>query len=137
MRTIRNLVALLAVWLAGCSTSPRQKAGRDPVVAIYHAKLGSEHELEGLLAQMWNTYVKKGMVCSEPHVRVRAHEDSKYDRFIETFVWRGPYVTEYPPETVSALMKKIEALCEPRGSNLAVEFRSVEMFAPRIPESIK
>jgi hypothetical protein len=29
-------------------------------------------------------------MCSEPHVRVRVHEgDSKYDRFLEIFVWRA------------------------------------------------
>src|SRR2546426_13403 len=137
MRTTRNLVGLLAVSLAGCSTSTHRQAERDPVVVIYHVKPGCEQELEGLLARMWDTYVKEGMVCSEPHLRVRAHEDSKHDRFIETFVWRGPCVTEYPPETVKTLMKKMEALCEPRDGQLAVEFRSAEMFAPRIEESIK
>jgi hypothetical protein len=57
-------------------------------------------------------------------------------RIVEVFVWRGPFVMEYPPATVKALMKKIQALCEPRGGPLAVEFRSAEMFAPRIQESI-
>jgi hypothetical protein len=138
MNTIRNLTALLAVSLAGCSTAPHHKPERDPVVVIYHVKLGSEQELESLLARMWDTYMKEGMVCSEPHVRVRVHEgDSKYDRFIEIFVWRGPFVTEYSSETVEALMKKIQALCEPRGGQLAIEFRSAEMFAPRIQESIQ
>src|SRR3954469_3891660 len=131
MGTTRNLIALLALCLAGCSTSSHRQAERDPAVAIYHVRPGCEQELENLLARMWDTYVKEGMVCSEPHVRVRAHEDRKHDRFIETFVWRGPFVTEYPPETVKALMKKIESLCEPRDGQLAVEFRSVQMFAPR------
>jgi hypothetical protein len=137
MRTIRKVIALFGVALAGCSSVPHHKDQRDPVVIIYHVKYGCEQELEGLLGRMWDTYVRERMVCSEPHVRVRAHESSGHDRFIETFVWGGPYVTEYPPETVKTLMQKIESLCEPRENEAAVQFRSVQMFVPRIEESIK
>ena len=113
-----------------------RKTPRDPVVVIYHVKPGAERAIEPLLSRAWDTYLREGIVFSEPHVLVRTKEAGGA-RFIETFAWRGYYATEYPSEAVKTLLQQIQALCESRGGALAVEFLSAEMFVPRIGESIK
>jgi hypothetical protein len=68
---------------------------------------------------------------------VRAHEADGHDSFIEIFIWRGDFATEYPPESVEKLLRQIESLCEPRDGHVAIEFRDAQMFAPKIQELIK
>lgn len=125
------------VLLCACSTSSHRKTPRDPTVVIYHVKRGSEAELQSLLARAWDTYLREGMVFPKPHILVRTHEDSEHERFIEIFMWRGYYATEYPSEGVKALLERMQSFCEPRGGHLAIEFRDAQMFAPKIEESIK
>jgi hypothetical protein len=137
MRSPHFLFLALLVLLCACSTSSHRKTPRDPTVVIYHVKRGSEAELEPLLTRLWDTYQREGLVFSEPHVLVRAHEDDEHDRFIEVFMWRGYFATEYPSERVTALLEQIQSLCEPRGGHLAIEFRNAQMFAPRVEESLK
>ena len=105
-----------------------------PVTVIYHVRPGAEEQLEALLVRTWETYRKERMVCSEPHIRVRTHEDQQHDRFIEIFTWSGCFATEYPPVSVETLWKQIGALCETRDGDHVIEFRDTKMFAPRIPE---
>lgn len=137
MRASQFLFLALLIPLCACSTSLHRKTPRNPTVVIYHVKRGSEAELESILTRTWDTYLKEGMVFHQPHVLVRAHEDNEHDRFIEVFMWRGYFATEYPSERVKALLEQMQSLCEPRGGHLAIEFRDAQMFAPRVEESIK
>ncbi len=72
------------------------------------------------------------MVLPKPHVLLQAHEDEQHDRFVEVLVWVAPFAMEHPSTVVSNLWEQVDALCEPRNGQLPVEYREIELLAPKI-----
>ncbi|HLX70534.1 MAG TPA: hypothetical protein VKV04_12985 [Verrucomicrobiae bacterium] len=105
-----------------------------PQTVIYHVRPGSEHQLQAVLSETWQIYLKEGMVHADPHVLVKVREDETRDCFIEVFTWTGCFAMEHPSATVQSQISKIEPLCEARKGSLAIEFRDTQMFAPRLPK---
>ena len=131
-------IALLLVWLTGCSTVghrdsvyyPATPNEPDPVLIIYHVKPGAEKELENLLKSTWEVYRKEGLVYDKPHICVRVNEDRERVRYVEVFTWVGIFATEYPPDSVKQLWAQIQALCEMREGNPGIEFRTAGILMP-------
>ena len=135
----RFAVVAAFVSLTACS-SPRHRrdeaydpAGRqpEPVLIIYHVKLGAVTELEGLVKRAWEIYENEHMVLSHPHVCVRVKEDDHNIRLVEVFSWVSHFATEHPPAPVREIWNQMQFLCEERRGNLAMEVRTAEMLIPR------
>jgi hypothetical protein len=101
------------------------------MLVVYHIKPNAEESARQLIGQLWETYQREGMVFSKPHVRVESREGERGYRIVEIISWQGNYTMEYPPESVKELLARIKLLCEERNGNPAIEFRDVEILAPR------
>ena len=122
-------VSLLA--LAGCSTTHRSSVQQSPetVLVTYHVQPGKEAEFREALAHAWEIYRRNGLVFAEPHIVVQDTEDKK-PRFVEIFTWVNRSTPEHAPESVNAVWKQEESLCERRGEHYGIEPGEVQLIVP-------
>ncbi|HXC36038.1 MAG TPA: hypothetical protein VNV43_09205 [Candidatus Acidoferrales bacterium] len=125
------IIALFSISLlafAGCSmTHPAAgvKADSETVMVTYHVQPGKEAEFQALLAHAWDVYHSGRLVNAQPHTVVRYAEDDDKTKFVEIFTWvKSP---DHPPESVQAIWKQEEALCEARDGHRGIEGGEVEL----------
>jgi len=137
MKSVCLLLSVFLVALAGCSSTPSApdhsaKADPETVLVTYHVKAGKEAEFQAVLSRAWQVYRSDHLVLAEPHVVVRDTEDGK-PRFIEIFTWVSRSIPEHAPESVKAIWKEEESLCEKRGEHYGIEPGEVELLVPSRP----
>ena len=130
MKTTWLLIGSLLV-LTGCSTTRSSSAKGDPetVLVTYRVKAGKEAEFRDVLARAWEIYRRDDLVFVEPHVVVQDTEDGK-PRFREIFTWVSRSIPEHAPDSVRAVWKQEESLCERRGEHYGIEPGEVELVVP-------
>ena len=130
MNTILLLIGSLLV-LTGCSTARSGSPKHDPetVLVTYRVKVGKEAEFRDVLSRAWDVYRRDGLVFAEPHVVVQDTEDGK-PRFVEIFTWVSRSIPEHAPDSVKAIWKQEESLCERRGERYGIEPGEVELVVP-------
>jgi hypothetical protein len=118
-----RIVLFSIVALTGCSTTRTKQARADSetVLVTYHVKNGKEKEFQQLLGDAWQIYRRDDLVFAEPHVVVQDSEGEGKPRFIEIFTWVSRSTPEHAPESVMAIWKQEEALCEKRGGHYGIE----------------
>jgi hypothetical protein len=131
MKTILWLVSSLLV-LTGCSTTRSGAAKGDPetVLVTYRVRAGKEAEFRELLARAWEIYRRDHLVFSEPHVVVQDNEEQGKPRFVEIFTWVSRSIPENAPDSVKAIWKQEESLCERRGEHYGIEPGEVKLIVP-------
>jgi hypothetical protein len=132
---IECLLGLVILVVAtGCSTSHpathQSKTKAETVLVTYHVKVGKEADFEATLARAWAIYRKGGLVYATPHVVVRDTEEGGQPRFAEIFTWVDRSTPEHAPESVKAIWKEEEALCEKRGGHYGIEPGEVHLILP-------
>src|SRR5262245_58638227 len=122
MKTSLLLVGSLLI-LTGCSTTHNSSGKTNPetVLVTYHVKAGKEAEFRELLARAWETYRRDRLVFAEPHIIVQDTEDGGKPRLVEIFTWVSRSIPEYAPDSVKAIWKQEESLCERRGERYGIE----------------
>ena len=135
MKAAWLLVAALLLGLIGCSTPSRSSAKGDPetVLVTYHVQSGKEAEFEALLSQAWVVYRRGHFVFVEPHIVVRDSEEGSKPRFVEVFTWVSRSIPAHAPDSVKAVWRQEEALCEKRGEHYGIEPVEVELLIPHRP----
>ena len=135
MRAKYLLLAVLPLALIGCSTTQGSSQKRDPetVLVTYHVKPGKETEFEALLSRAWEVYRQGHFVFVEPHIVVQDTEDGSKPRFVEVFTWVSRSIPAQAPDSVKAIWKQEESLCEKRGEHYGIEPTEVELLVPRRP----
>src|SRR5262249_16607828 len=130
MKTTLLLIGALLV-LTGCSTTRNNSAKGDPetVLVTYRVKAGKEAEFRDVLSRAWDVYSRDGLVFAEPHVVVQETEDGK-PRFVEIFIWVSRSIPEHAPDSVKAIWKQEESLCERRGERYGIEPGEVQLVVP-------
>jgi hypothetical protein len=118
--------------LSGCSTVQPKRPGANPetVLVTYHVKNGKEQEFQQLLADAWRVYQHDHLVFAEPHIVVHDSEGEGKPRFVEIFTWVSRSTPEHAPESVTAIWKQEEALCEKRGGHYGIEPGEVRLVVP-------
>ena len=135
MKTTCLLLAGSLVALAGCSTTrpahdSSAKADPETVLVTYHVKSGKEAEFRDVLSRAWGIYRRDRLVFAEPHIIVQDTEDGGKPRFVEIFTWVSRAIPEHAPDSVKAIWKQEESLCERRGEHYGVEPGEVELIVP-------
>jgi hypothetical protein len=132
MKTAYLLLTVLIPALVGCSTTNQSSARRDPetVLVTYHVKLGKEAEFQAVLSQAWEIYRGEHLVFAEPHVVVQDTESGGKPRFVEILTWVSRSIPEHVSESVKAIWKQEESLCERRGGHYGIEPGEVELLVP-------
>ena len=129
---IYSLFAITVLALIGCSTTHQArnaKADSETVMVTYHVQPGKEAEFQALLAHAWEVYRGEQLVYAEPHTVVRVSEDGDKARFIEIFTWvKSP---DHAPDSVQAVWKQEQSLCEARNGHRGIEGGEVELVTGR------
>src|SRR5262245_9329328 len=116
MKATYLLLASSFVGFAGCSTTHQSSAKADPetVLVTYHVKAGKEAEFQAVLLRAWEVYDRDRLVLAGPHIVVQDTETEGKPRFVEIFTWLSRSIPEHAPESVKAIWKQEESLCEAR-----------------------
>jgi hypothetical protein len=132
MKTASLLLVGSVLALAGCSTtqSSSAKAAPETVLVTYHVKSGNEAQFREVLSRAWAIYRRDRLVFDEPHIVVRDAEDGDKPRFVEIFTWVSRSIPEHAPESVKAIWKQEESLCEQRSGHYGIEPGEVELVVP-------
>ncbi len=129
MKTIYLLFAVSLLALTGCSTMHQiggSKADSETVMVTYHVQAGKEAEFQAVLAHAWEVYQREHMVFAKPHVIVRDDRDGDKTRFVEVFTWvRAPH---HAPDSVQAVWKQEQSLCEARSGHTGIEGGEVQLI---------
>jgi len=132
MKTIYSLFAVSLLTLTGCSTmhqSGGAKADSETVMVTYHVQSGKEAVFQSLLAHAWEVYRGEHLVFAEPHIIVRDTDDAGKVRFVEIFTWvKSP---DHAPDSVQAVWKQEQSLCEARSGRTGIEGGEVELITGR------
>ena len=132
MKTIYSLFAVSLLASAGCSTTHQTESANpdsETVMVTYHIQPGKEAEFQSLLAHAWDVYSGEHLVFAEPHTVVRDTEDAGKARFVEIFTWvKSP---DHAPDSVQAVWKQEQLLCEARNGHKGIEGGEVEMVTGR------
>ncbi len=103
---------------------------RKTVLVNYYVKPGREGELQQLLARAWEVYDSEHMVYSRPHVIVRENDANRKAHFIEIFTWVSHSAPEHAPDSVKAIWKQEQSLCEVRDGRNGLGGGEVELLVP-------
>jgi hypothetical protein len=103
---------------------------KETVLITYHVKPGKEKELQELLANVWEVYVKEHLVFSQPHVVVRQKDVASKNRFVEIFTWVNLEAPDHAPDSVKKLWEKMQACCEKRDGHPGLEGGEVDLLIP-------
>jgi hypothetical protein len=132
MRTTFLLLAVLSPVLIGCSATRSSLKGHpETVLVTYHVQPGKEAEFLEVLSQAWELYRREHLVFAQPHIVVQDTEDGSKPRFAEVFTWSSRSIPAHAPESVKAIGKQEESLCEKRGEHNGIEPVEVELLVPR------
>ena len=129
MKNIYLLSAVLTFASVGCSTTHQTgaKSDSETVMVTYHVQSGKEAAFQALLARGWEVYRGEHLVYAQPHTVVRATEDKDKTRFVEIFTWvKSP---DHAPDSVQAIWKQEQSLCEARSGHTGIEGGEVELVA--------
>ena len=127
-----NFLLVSLVALAGCPTaqpSGNSKPEPETVLITYHAKPGSEAELQATLLRAWQIYRTEHLVQAEPHTLVRDAEDGNRTRFVEIFTWVSHAIPEHAPDAVQKIWQQEQALCEARNGHSGIEGGEVTLVS--------
>ena len=135
MKTTFLLLAGSLLALDGCSTPPSARHSSanpkpETVLVTYHIKSGKEAEFQAVLSRAWAVYRADRLVFVQPHTIVRDTEDGGKPRFVEIFTWVSRTTPEHAPESVKAIWKQEESLCEQRSGRYGIEPNEVELIVP-------
>jgi hypothetical protein len=123
-----SVFAISVLAIAGCVTAHPitvAKADSETVMVTYHVQPGKEAEFQALLAHAWDVYRGEHLVYARPHIIVRDNEDDNKTKFVEIFTWaKSP---DHPPQSVLAIWKQEQTLCEPRDAHRGIEGGEVEL----------
>jgi len=100
------------------------------MLLTYHAKLGSEAELQRVLASAWDIYRADNLVCEEPHVLFRRPEGRTKSCFVEILSWVSHAAPDHPPANVAAIWQQEQSLCESRGGRPGIDGSEVDLLLP-------
>ncbi|MGD0614877.1 MAG: hypothetical protein ABSA69_05470 [Verrucomicrobiota bacterium] len=135
MNTIKITSSLFAVSLlalTGCSTTHPAgdaKADSETVLVTYHVQSGKEAEFQAVLSRGWEVYQSEHLVFARPHIIVRDTEDTGKTRFVEVFTWvKSP---DHAPDSVKAVWKQEQSLCEARSGHGGIEGGEVRLIIGR------
>ena len=117
---------LIAVLLAGAAWCAA--AEPETVVVTFHAKPGSEAELQRVIERHWATATRLNLVADSPHVTLKGEEDGK-SYFVEIFTWRDGSIPDSAPAEIQAIWKQMNDLVESRGGQPGLNFRAVSVIA--------
>lgn len=129
---VMTLFVVSVLVMAGCSTTREAHSARDnseTTLITYHVQPGKEMEFRALLSHAWEVYRGEHLVFAEPHVIVKETEDKDKTRFVEVFTWVNS--PDHPPESVNAVWKQEESLCEARNGHRGIEGGAVELVTKR------
>jgi hypothetical protein len=134
MKTTYLLLVGSLGLLASCSTTDQAhhgsaKADPETVLVTYRVKAGNEAEFREVLSRAWEVYRRDRLVLAEPHIVLQDTEDGK-PRFVEIFTWVSRSIPEHAPDSVKAVWKQEESLCERRGDHYGIEPGEVELVVP-------
>jgi hypothetical protein len=130
MKTIYSLVAVSFLVLTGCSTMHQTRGAKvETVMITYHVRTGKEADFQALLAHAWQVYRSEQMVFAKPHIVVKDSENGGKTKFVEIFTWvKSP---DQAPETVQAVWKQEQSMCETRNGHTGIEGGEVQLISAR------
>ena len=114
-------VSFTALWIAHAQTHDEPET----VLVTYHPKSGQEEQFLEVLKRDWATLSRLKLVDEEPHVVVRAKDDSGKTIFVEVFTWVSGETPDHVPAEVQSIWTEMQKLVETRDGHPGVEFRAV------------
>jgi hypothetical protein len=133
-KTTCLVVAGSILGLSGCSTThptDGAKADSETVLVTYHVQSGKEAELQAVLAHAWEVYRSEQLAFANPHFIVQDTEDGGKPRFVEVFTWISSATPEHAPESVKAIWRQEESLCEGRNGHDGIQPNEVKLITGR------
>src|ERR1700723_1959433 len=117
-RSARTFCAIFLI-LSLCSLASAAENAVQPetVIVTFHAKSGTEAELERVIAPHWTTARKLKLVSAAPHVPLRGTEEGGKPYFIEIFTWRDARVPDTAPAAIRNIWNDMTRLGEARGGH--------------------
>lgn len=118
---------LLILGFASAPVLAQNTGTPETVMVTFHAKSGSEAELQRVIARHWEAAARLKMLEAAPHVTLRGSEDSGKTYFVEIFTWRDGSVPDAAPEEIRKIWEEMNRLVEARGGHAGLEFAPVTM----------
>jgi hypothetical protein len=127
----RPFIAVVAAALVlGTLVSAQEKKDvPETVFVTYHAKPGSEADLERAIARQWAIARKMNLLNAMPHVIVRGVEDGDKTFFVEIGEWRDENIPDHAPPEIQEVWKEMNRLVEPRKGRPGIDFIQVALVA--------
>jgi hypothetical protein len=129
---IRLIVSFVIVAAAGSAASlfaQQKKDVPETVFITYHAKAGSEADLEKLITRQWTVARRMTLLNATPHVLVRGVEGDR-TFFVEIAEWRDENIPDHAPPEIQEIWKEMNAKVEGRNGRPGIDFIQVALVKP-------
>ena len=128
--TVLLTVFFIAVFSAWKPAHAQQKKDvPETVFVTYHAKAGSEADLEKLITRQWTIARRMNLFNATPHVLVRGVEGDK-TFFVEVVEWRDENIPDHAPPAIQDIWKEMRTRVEPRNGRPGIDFIQVALVKP-------
>ena len=121
------LVAAFSAWRP--AIAQQKKDVPETVFITYHAKAGSEAELETVITRQWAVARQMNLLNATPHVLVRGVEGDK-TFFVEVAEWRDENIPDHAPPEIQAIWMEMNRLVERRNGRPGIDFIQVAVVKP-------
>ena len=118
------LVAAFSAWRP--AIAQQKKDVPETVFITYHAKAGSEAELEKVITRQWAVARQMNLLNAAPHVLVRGVEGDK-TFFVEVAEWRDENIPDHAPPEIQAIWMEMNRLVERRNGRPGIDFIQVAL----------
>lgn len=118
---------LAALTLNVTTIAQQKKDVPETVHVTYHAKAGSEADLEKAIASQWAVARRLNLLNPTPHVVGRGVEDGDKTYFVEIAEWRDENIPDHAPPEMQAIWKEMNTLVESRKGRPGIDFVQVAL----------
>jgi hypothetical protein len=124
-----TVCVLVALTLNISAIAQQKKDVPETVHVTYHARAGSEADLEKAIARQWDVARRLNLLNPAPHVVVRGVEDGDKTYFIEIIEWRDENIPDHAPPEIQEIWKAMNRLVESRKGRPGIDFVQVALVA--------
>lgn len=129
---IKSFAFILLSCCAQTLVAQQQQQQPETVMVTYHARRGSEADLERVIAKHWETARRLKLVNEAPHVTMRGSETGGLSYFVDVFTWKSAAIPDAAPAEIRQIWDEMNKLVEARGGQFGLEFTALTLLAPAI-----
>src|SRR5262245_32328985 len=122
--------AILVAALAPSAIVAGSPDEAETVMITFRPKPGAEADLVKVIAGHWTTARRLDLVLPQPHVTVRATDETGRDYFVDVFTWRSAEIPDHAPAEIQAIWADMTRLTEARNGKPGLAIVEGRMVTP-------